>query len=47
MMAREKSLKNGKHLVHLLESAMLPAIRLLATIDKFASLPLPANTMAE
>lgn len=46
-MARKKSLKNGKHLVDLLESAMLPAIRLLATLDKFAFLPLPANQLPD
>ena len=40
-MSRKKSLKNGKHLVDLLEAAMLPAIRMLATVDKFAFLPLP------
>lgn len=38
-MARKKSIKNGKHLVDLLESATLPAIRLLATVDKFSFLP--------
>jgi len=46
-MARKKSLKNGKHLVDLLEAAMLPAIRMLATVDKFAFLPLPANTLPD
>jgi len=45
--ARRKSLKNGKHLVDLLESAMLPAIRLLATLDKFTFLPLPATALSD
>ena len=37
-MALKKSRKNGKHLVDLLESATLPAIFLLATVDKFSFL---------
>ncbi|GAB1394792.1 hypothetical protein MASR1M60_29560 [Rhodocyclaceae bacterium] len=46
-MARRKSLKNGKHLVDLLESAMLPAIRLLTSLDKFAFLRLPAHDLPD
>lgn len=43
-MALNKSRKNGKHLADLLESATLPAIRTLATVDKFAFLsPIEAN----
>lgn len=46
-MPRKKSLKNGKHLVDLLDSAMVPAIRMLATIDKFAFLPIPTAALPD
>lgn len=46
-MARKKSLKNGKHLVDLLEAAMLPAIRMLASIDKFNFLSLPEASLPD
>lgn len=46
-MARKKSLKNGKHLVDLLESATLPAIRLLSAIDKFSFLEPPGSELPD
>lgn len=46
-MARKKSLKNGKHLVDLLESATLPAIRLLSSIDKFSFLDRPGSGLSD